>query len=507
MSSFGVTPTGFVSKSVQDILGEVEADERSDFGDGIDVQTDAPLGQLNGTIAGQLAELWDAVEATYSSLDPDQANDAALDATSAITGTLRDSATHSPVTLTPNLAAGTQLLAGRIVSDILGNRFVTTAIVENTEAYAQTLPVAAEAEEFGPVFVAAHQLVNIETPVSGWSEAAALTSGNAEPYALSDGQTLDIEIDGGAVQTATFKTGDFAAIGAATAAEVAAVIAADITGAGSSDENGFVRNESDNTDGEASSLEHTGGTAIAILGFSTNLIAGLNPLDTGLGENLEEDPELRQSREEALRAQGEATVEAILADILEVSGVDGAVVFQNVSDFVDGDGRPPHSNEVIILGTDPDTDLDDRVGAALFATNGGGIQTHREAGAQGRTITVTDSQGIDHDMNFNRTLDVDIWIIIDVDVIDGDYAGDDAVKAALVAQGVAAAGSTPGLDVVAEANKASAFGVNGVHDITDYKIGTAPAPTLDDNIPIGIREIAVFDTSRITVTSTPVVPT
>jgi uncharacterized phage protein gp47/JayE len=503
MSSFGVLPTGFVAKSLEDIKGGIEAAERAAFGDQINTEADSVFANLNAPFAAEMASAWEALEAVYSSLDPDQANGAAQDATAAITGSLRKPATHSTATLAVNLAAGTQLLPGRIVSDVIGNRFVTTELVENTEAYAQTLTVEAEAEEFGPIFVAAHGLVNIETPVSGWSEAAAITSGNAETYTLSNGQTLTVEVDGGAVQTATFETGDFVDIGNALAAEIAAVISADITGATASDENGSVRIVSDNADGETSSLEVTGGTANAALGFATDLIAGMNPLDADPGEDLEDDADFRARREDELRAQGEATVEAILADMLDVEGVDAAVVFENDTDFTDGDGRPPHSNEVIILGDDPDTDLDDRVGAALFATNGGGIQTHREAGAQGRTVTVTDSQGVDHDMNFNRASKVTIWIIIDADVISDDYAGDGAVKAALVAQG---AGYTIGEDVVAEANKAAAFGVNGVYDITNYKIGIVDPPTLGANIPIGIREIAEFDTARITVNSTPVVP-
>lgn len=504
MGSFGVLPTGFSAKSTQDVLGEMEAAERVEFGDQIDVSSDQPLGQINGVLAAQVAELWELGQVVYSSLDPDQASAAALDAVAAISGSTRDPATHSTVTLSLNLAAGTQLLIGRVVSDVVGNRFVTTALVENTAAFAQTLTVTAEAEEFGVVFVAARGLVNIETPVSGWSEAAALTSGNAETYTLSNGQTLTVEVDGGTVQTATFNTGDFADIANALAAEVAAVISTDIIGATASDEGGSVRIQSDDADGETSSLEVTGGTANAVLGFSTTLIAGMNPLDTVAGEDLETDAEFRASREEDLAAQGEATIEAILADMLAVTGVVDARVFENTTDFVDADGRPAHSIEVVILGTDPDTALDDRVGAAIFATKAGGIETHRVAGAPGRTVTVTDSQGVTHDMDFNRADEIDIWVDIDINIIAADYAGDAAVKTALVAQG---ATLTINDDVVAQANKASAFGVAGVHDITDYDIGIAPAPVGDANIVIGIREISDFDTSRITVTSTPVIPT
>jgi hypothetical protein len=458
-------------------------------------------------MADQFDQLWALALAVYASFNPDSNSGAAQDAIAAITGATRLPATKSTVTLSVNLDAGTQLLVGRVISDAVGNDYVTTAIAENTNAYADNVSVAAESVEYGPVFTAAKGIINIETPVSGWSEAAAIKSANGEPYALVNGQTLTVEVDGGAVQTATFNTGDFAAIGAALAAEVAVVINTDITGVTATDAGGDVRIESDDAGGSTSSVEVTGGTANAALGFSTTEVAGMNALDTTLGRNIETDAAFRIRRDNLLRAQGEATVEAVLADILSVTGVTDAVVYENVGDAVDGDGRPAHSVEVVVLGTDPDTDLDERVGLALFATKAAGIETHREVGAQGRTETVTDSQGIDHTINFNRTLDILIWIIIDVNVVSGDYAGDAAVKTALVTQG---ATFGVGEDVVAEQNKSAAFDVNGVYDITDYRIdkagGGVPPPVGTINIPIDIREIARFDTSRITVNSTPVVP-
>ena len=62
-------------------------------------------------------------------------------------------------------------------------------------------------------------------------ESAVIESGNAETYALVNGQTLLVKVDDGPAQTATFNTGDFVAIGAALAEEVAAVLTTDLTGA------------------------------------------------------------------------------------------------------------------------------------------------------------------------------------------------------------------------------------------------------------------------------------
>lgn len=106
------------------------------------------------------------------------------------------------------------------------------------------------------------------------STAAAITSGNAETYAFSDGETLLVAVDGGGAQTATFNTGDFADIANATAAEVAAVITTDISGASAADVGGSVVITSATT-GVTSEIEVTGGTESA-LGFASGAINGLD---------------------------------------------------------------------------------------------------------------------------------------------------------------------------------------------------------------------------------------
>lgn len=103
--------------------------------------------------------------------------------------------------------------------------------------------------------------------------AAVLTNGNTETFALSDGQTLDVVIDGGATQTIAFLTANFVAIGAATALEVAAVINAGLVGGSAGVSAGAVTITSD-TLGTGSEVQVTGGTANAVLGFSTTAVNG-----------------------------------------------------------------------------------------------------------------------------------------------------------------------------------------------------------------------------------------
>ncbi len=57
-------------------------------------------------------------------------------------------------------------------------------------------------------------------------------------------------------------------------------------------------------------------------------------------------------------------------------------------------------------------------------------------------------------------------------------------------------------DVIAEFIKAKAFEVFGVTDITSFAIGFAALPVADDNLPVGYRERAVFDSARVEVSHT-----
>lgn len=118
--------------------------------------------------------------------------------------------------------------------------------------------------------------VNVGGPATATFTAtsAVRLAANAETYALVDAQTLDVEIDGGATQIITFLTAQFVAIGAATAAEVAAVINGALVGASAGVGAGPAPDITSDARGTDSSVQVTGGTANAVLGFVTTIISG-----------------------------------------------------------------------------------------------------------------------------------------------------------------------------------------------------------------------------------------
>lgn len=488
--AFGVLTTGFNRKLLADLLAEIEAAEKAAISPTLNTLPSSVLGQLNGIYADKLREAWEVLEAVYDAHYPDSADALSLDAVAAITGALRLAATQSTVTLSVNLNAGVTLPAGSVVSIVAtGARFETLAAVTNSGGSAADFNVDCVSSDFGAIPGPAQSIRKIETPVTGWNEVAAtILSANAQTYALSNGMNLLVKVDDGAVQTVTFLTGDFAIIGAATAAEVAAKIDSVLIGAGSAADTNKVRITSDE-DGPASAIHVTGGTSNTALGFSTSRLVGspFNVLDAVLGREIETDVALRIRREQLLRSTGTATVEAIKSRVLDVDNVLQVYVFENTTLLTDIDGIPGKAFEVVVRGG---TDLD--VAQAIFDNKAAGIQAYGST-----TQVIVDSQGISHTIGFSRPTAIPIWIDVTV-TTDGNYPadGDNQLKAILVALG----GTLQiGDDVIYERFQAECFQISGVVDVPLFEIGTAPSPTGTSNIPIATRQLATFDTSRIVI--------
>jgi hypothetical protein len=216
----------------------------------------------------------------------------------------------------------------------------------------------------------------------------------------------------------------------------------------------------------------------------------MNLLDAVEGEDVMSDAELRILREIELAEPGTGTQAAIRAALIEVADVTAVTVFVNNTDDTNVDGMPPHSVEALVTGG-ADQDIWD----ALLANVAAGIQTTGEESG-----LATDSQGTDHEESFTRPQEllvyIDITLIKDPETYPLD--GDDQVKLAIVEWGN---NQSTGKDIVASGISAQAFGVGGVLDVTATLIDTSPSPSTSTTIPVGLRQIAVYDTSRIDITS------
>lgn len=212
-----------------------------------------------------------------------------------------------------------------------------------------------------------------------------------------------------------------------------------------------------------------------------------NPEDAVLGLTSETDTDLRARWRAQLSRAGSGTVDAIRADVLQVATT--ATVIENDTSSTSVEGLPPHSFEVMVTGG-----VDADIAEAIFSTKPAGIQAYGST-----TVTVLDAQGNGHVIGFSRPESVDVWLDINISYLQGSYIGDDQTKLLLVDWGDK--NLQPGHDLIHARLVTLLMAQNGTVDVT-VRLGLAPAPVGQVNVPMAARQVADLDTGRITITST-----
>lgn len=446
MPDYGVTSAGFVAKTMDVLVDAMEAAIKSEFGF-------VPRGFLKKLVAivcERYTELWELAELAFTAMDPDAVTDAIQDALNSITGTIRNEATPSSTTLTCTGDDGTLITTGsQAQNPDTDDVFETLAdgTITALDAWADTTAYA------------------LGDRVTNSSRAYVCITAGTSAGSGGPVDTIDDETDG---------TVHWRYIGEG---EGAVDIEAECT------ETGPIVAES----GDITEI------VTQVTGWSS--VKNLTDADPGTDRETNEDYRIR--REQELSQAGATTPDAIRAELLEIDGVTSVTVFYNPTDDTDGDGLPPHSVECLIRGGD-DQDIWDALGQLCIAA---GIDTYgTEDGSW------EDSEGTAHDISFSRPEEIEIYVDVELEKIANDPAdlttypsdGDDEVKAAIVAYGDA---QKAGKNVVSTRLIAAIFEVAGVLDVTVCDIGLASNPSASTTINITTRQLAVFDTSRITVVS------
>lgn len=121
---------------------------------------------------------------------------------------------------------------------------------------------------------------------------------------------------------------------------------------------------------------------------------------TAGGRDIETDYEFYNRYLLSLSSAGASTIDSIRAALLNVSGVRAANVVENMTNAVDGEGRPPKSIQCYVLGGESQ-----EVAEAIFDTKAGGIETVGEV-----PVTVLDDSGQEHTVNFSYASEVSIYV-------------------------------------------------------------------------------------------------
>lgn len=453
---FGLTSSGFSKKQLTDIKSELEQLFRDSYGAGIKTTPDTQFGKLIGIFSEREETLWSLAEALYDAMYPNSASDVSLARIGEITGTNPNGSDKSTAVVYLAGTDTTLVPAGKIIAvQDASDQFEFVADVTLSGSNFSVAGITRSGSTVSVNAVGHGRLVNswvfindvVETDYNGLHQISVIVDVDNFEYEISE-------------TPATPATGTITA-DPATVGNVKAI-----------------------DTGPIQALAETLNQIITTVPGWTRVD---NALDATKGVNAETDPAFRIRRIAALLGSGSATVNAIRGSLLTLAGVIAASVFENVTDVIDGSGRPPHSVHAIVSGGADQDILDD-----IFDKKSAGIETFGTTSG-----TVVDSQGNNHTVYFSRPTLVSIWIEMDL-TVDADYPadGDAQVELLLIAFGDAL---EIGEDVIVYPLLMASFAsVPGITDVV-IRIGTAASPTLDNNIIIAATDVADFDSARITI--------
>lgn len=217
-----------------------------------------------------------------------------------------------------------------------------------------------------------------------------------------------------------------------------------------------------------------------------------NGTPTSGGQSRETDQQFRERYMQSVDKPGGSNTDAIRAAVIELEGVVSAEVWENELDTVNSVGMLPHSIEAIVLGGLPND-----IANAIFRAKAAGIQTNGD-----NTVNVTDASGMVKQVCFSRPVIIPIYIRIKDLITNRDYAGNEAIKQALIRQiGSSTESETPGLTIGESVvyNKLMCP-INSVPGVIDYtvEISVDNVNFHAGNIQLSARQKAVTDAAKIT---------
>jgi hypothetical protein len=186
---WGVQPNGFYCPTIEDIVADESADLRAYVDPNLDLDPDAPEGQVVGIRARQYALAWEALQVVHDANNPDNAEGDLLDDLCKLSGTVRPNAAPTTVVAQCTLTDGTTLVNGAAFANVIGKPdILLTPIADFTAPSAGTWPVTFACVDTGPIAIPVNSL-EISAPISGWSAIVSAAAGIMGHDVYDDTQT------------------------------------------------------------------------------------------------------------------------------------------------------------------------------------------------------------------------------------------------------------------------------------------------------------------------------
>jgi uncharacterized phage protein gp47/JayE len=471
MADYGLTPEGFKQKRLTDIIQSMGSRIADQLGVQISTEANSVFGQLIGVFSYEIADLWEQAAQVYGAMYPHTASGVSLDNSAALAGITPIAAEKTTVVCTCYGTNGTQIPYGAQISSATDSNIIFRCVDANAVISAQ------------------------ETCDVGITLAS-----------VTEGETYSATVDGviysyTATSTDTIATA-LTAIGSQITSIPASVENDALRITESNQENTFSVAISNNmtfeTIGSPMTFECTTDGAITpAIGDLTDIVttyAGWDSVSNNVSANTgrlaESDTALRQRWNASLYTRSVGMTDSIASALMTLNGVTSAYVYENDSDTTDSEGRPPHSIEAVVNGGETD-----EIGLTIWKKKAAGIDTF---GSQ--SVSINDSQGFPHTINFNRPLIVPIYLNITVTEYPEEALPPNAQ--AMITEAVLNYGNTltVGNDVILQRFMGAIYqNVSGIGYIT-VTASTNGSTYSSNNISIDARHVATFDATRIQVT-------
>lgn len=161
---------------------------------------------------------------------------------------------------------------------------------------------------------------------------------------------------------------------------------------------------------------------VTVIGGVNTVNNPASPYQVGSNQETDSSFRLRRQNSTALPAQG--FNQALYGGLLAVTGLEQAVIYENVTNITDANGVPAHSIWVIVNGGS-DNDVADTI--YLYRNAGCGMKGSV-------SVDVLQSDGSTIDILFDRAIDQDLYVKLTVTSISGGAVDSTALAAALAAQ-------------------------------------------------------------------------
>ena len=503
--TYGVLPTGFKRKRLDTIYSDVCEYFKNTIGVDPSENSQSFFAVINQSYSDQLEQLWEMAEAIYYQLYPGTADGVNLDNDLQLAGFMRKEKKHSRYVLACTGEDGTVIPYGSLVKSttqperqlqassiqsISRENFWKIKVrpvltdVSNTSTYTITLHPNVDSGSVGTVVQSYTKTI---TGCATYAEAynamkAAFTEAATKiGFSVSEEDTDDFDDEGNVVKL--------------------------IVATGKKEDDSFYAELTPNvqvirvTSNLAFETTEYGDISLP-LGTITQIVTGVNgftdvnnSIKYSPGRLAETDSEvrLRYAQGVAIRASG--TIERICAALLtDVDGCDYAQGYENPTDSVDSEGRPPHSIEIVARGGD-----DTEVAETIWSGKAAGIRSYGQHYAY-----ITDSQGVQQYVQFSRiencVLHIKVTLEVEKDALDNNYLE----KITSILTGIEL---TAGENVKMQESLVPAImrGVNGITYIDmkgmlDAVDGSSSGMYKHGTISVGLRQQPVITNDSIQVT-------